>query len=205
VKRLLLLCFCLVTSFSLNGQTGNIVYGGQPPPSGRLTIRNVRFENADRVPKQERQELVARIRRNGGSPDRVLTSAQEFIREACQDEGYFKSEVNAAVEQVAGNADDARQFDVVVKVVNYGKRYRLQEIHFINAKAFSEEELVKLIAVQPGEVFSRARIAKGLEALQQYYQAAGYVNITYIPNTEFDASNATARLDIDVDEGNVLR
>lgn len=202
MKRLLLLCFCLVTSFSLNGQTGNLIYRDQPPPSS--TIRKVRFENADRLSKQERLELATKIRPNGGLPDRVLTSAQELIREACQDEGYFKAKVKAAIEPVQSNTD-GRQFDIVVKVLDYGKQYRLQEIHFINAKAFSEEELVKLIAVQPGEVFSRARIAKGLEALQQYYQAAGYVNITSIPRTEFDESNATARLDIDVDEGNVLR
>jgi outer membrane protein assembly factor BamA len=202
MKRLLLLCFCLVASFSLNGQTGDVIYRDQPQASS--TIRNVRFENASRLSNQERLELATKIRRNGGLPDRVSTSAQELIREACQDEGYFKAKVNAAVEPVQSNTD-GRQFDIVVKVLDYGKQYRLQEIHFINAKAFSEEELVKLIPVQPGEVFSRARIAKGLEALQQHYQAAGYVNITSIPRTEFDEGNATARLDIDVDEGNVFR
>jgi len=202
MKRLLLLCICVVASFSLNGQTSNVIYRNQPHPSS--TIRNVLFENADRLSKQERHELATIIRRNGESTDRVLASAQELIRKACQDEGYFKAKVNAAVEPVQSNTD-GRQFDIVVKVLDYGTQYRLQEIHFINAKAFSEEELVKLIPIQPGEVFSRARIAKGLEALQQHYQAAGYVNITYIPNTEFDESNATARLDIDVDEGNVFR
>jgi outer membrane protein assembly factor BamA len=202
MKRLLLLCLSVVASFPLNGQTGNVVDRDQPQPSSR--IRNVRFENSDRLSKQERQELATRIRRNGGSPDRVLASAQELIRQACQDEGYFKAEANAVVEPVAGNTD-GRQFDIVVKVLDYGKQYRLQEISFINAKVFSEEELVKLIPVQPGGVFSRARIAKGLEALQQHYQAAGYVNITSIPSTEFDDTNATIRLHIDVDEGKLFR
>ena len=133
-----------------------------------------------------------------------MASAQELIREACQDEGYFKAKVSAVVGSVAGNTDD-RQFDIVVKVLDYGKQYRLQEIHFINAKAFSEEELVKLIPVQPGEVFSRARIVRGLDAVHQHYEAAGYVNITYIPSTEFDETNGTIRLGIDVDEGELFR
>jgi len=202
MKRLLLLCLSVVASFPLNGQTENIVYGDQPQPSS--TIRNVLFENADRLSKQERHELATRIRRNGGSPDQALASAQELIREACQDEGYFKAKVSAVVGSVAGNTDD-RQFDIVVKVLDYGKQYRLQEIHFINAKAFSEEELVKLIPVQPGEVFSRARIVRGLDAVHQHYEAAGYVNITYIPSTEFDETNGTIRLGIDVDEGELFR
>ena len=202
MKRLLLLCLSVVASFPLNGQTENIVYGDQPQPSS--TIRNVLFENADRLSKQERHELATRIRRNGGSPDQALASAQELIREACQDEGYFKAKVSAVVGSVAGNTDD-RQFDIVVKVLDYGKQYRLQEIHFINAKAFSEEELVKLIPVQPGEVFSRARIVRGLDAVHQHYEAAGYVNTTYIPSTEFDETNGTIRLGIDVDEGELFR
>jgi outer membrane protein assembly factor BamA len=202
MKCLLLLCLSVVASFPLNGQTENIVYGDQPQPSS--TIRNVLFENADRLSKQERHELATRIRRNGGSPDQVLASAQELIREACEDEGYFKAKVSAVVGSVAGNTDD-RQFDIVVKVLDYGKQYRLQEIRFINLKAFPEKELVKLIPIQPGEVFSRARIVRGLDAVNQHYEAAGYVSITYIPNTEFDESNATARLDIDVDEGNLFR
>jgi hypothetical protein len=63
---------------------------------------------------------------------------------------------------------------------------------------------LKLIPVQPGEIFSRARIAKGLETLSQHYEAAGYINFTSIPNTEFDETNASVRLNIDVDEGKLF-
>jgi len=202
MKRLLLLCLSVVASFPLNGQTENIVLWR--PATAVSTIRNVLFENADRLSKQERHELARGFGRNGGSPRSSMASAQELIREACQDEGYFKAKVSAVVGSVAGNTDD-RQFDIVVKVLDYGKQYRLQEIHFINAKAFSEEELVKLIPVQPGEVFSRARIVRGLDAVHQHYEAAGYVNITYIPSTEFDETNGTIRLGIDVDEGELFR
>ena len=161
------------------------------------------FKNTGGLSERERRALAKRVRRDGGSPDDTAAMAEELVRASCQNEGYFKVKVSGMAEAVADTDD--RQFDIVVKVLDYGKRYRLQEIDFRNAKAFPEEELVKLIPVQPGEVFRRARIAKGLEALQQHYLAAGYVNITFIPGTEFDETDATIRLDIDVDEGKVFR
>ncbi len=202
MKHLLLLCLCFVALTPLNGQQGDVVYGDQPQHPTASTIRNVLFKNASRISQEERNELGMRVRRNADSPDHVLALAQELIREACHNEGYFKAKVNVVAEPVPGNTDE-REFDVVVKVLDYGKQYRLREIHFINARAFSEEELLMLIPIQPGEVFSRARIVRGLEAVHEHYEAAGYKNVTYIPNTEFDDSNATARLDIDMDEGDL--
>ncbi len=201
--RCLLVCACFLASLRLNGQTGNLVYGDQLQRPAEISIRNVLFKNAGRLSDQERGALAKRIRRDDGSPDDAAAMAEELVRERCQDKGYFKVKVSGVAEVVAGTDD--RQFDIVVKVLDYGTRYRLQEIHFINAKAFSEEELVKLIPIQPGEVFRLARIAKGLEALQQHYQAAGYINFTHIPSPEFNEANATIRLDIYVDEGKVFR
>jgi hypothetical protein len=59
--------------------------------------------------------------------------------------------------------------------------------------------------IQPGEIFSRAKVAKGLEALHQHYDSAAYVNFTSIPNTEYDEADASIRLRIDVDEGKLFR
>ena len=201
--RCLLVCVCLLASFGLNAQAGNLVYGDQLQRPAEISIRNVLFKNTGGLSERERRALAKRVRRDGGSPDDTAAMAEELVRASCQNEGYFKVKVSGMAEAVADTDD--RQFDIVVKVLDYGKRYRLQEIDFRNAKAFPEEELVKLIPVQPGEVFRRARIAKGLEALQQHYLAAGYVNITFIPGTEFDETDATIRLDIDVDEGKVFR
>jgi outer membrane protein assembly factor BamA len=201
--RCLLVCVCLLASLRLSGQTGNLVYGEQLQRPAEISIRNVLFKNTGRLSEQERRALAKRVRRDDGSPDDTAAMAEELVRERCQDKGYFKVKVTAFADAVVGTHD--RQFDIVVKVLDYGKQYRLQEIDFRNAKAFPEEELVKLIPVQPGEVFRRARIAKGLETLQQHYLAAGYVNITSIASTEFDESNASVRLRIDVDEGKVFR
>ncbi|HEV8046418.1 MAG TPA: POTRA domain-containing protein [Terriglobales bacterium] len=201
MKRLLL-CFCLVASFPVIGQTGSFVDEDQLQQPSALTIRSIIFENTGRLSEPERREITRKIRREGELPDHAVALAEERVREACQDEGYFEVKVSGVAEHVAGKDDG--QFDIAVKVLDYGKQYRLREIRFTNGRAFSQEELLKLIPVQPGEVFSRARIATGLEAIHQHYQDAGYLNITSIPNTEFDETNATVRLDIDLDEGKLF-
>jgi outer membrane protein assembly factor BamA len=209
----LLVCFCVLFSLPLNGQTDNHAQQAQALRTATVTIRNVVFENAGVLSAQEQHELAKRIRQDGiefredRSPEEVSSVtdvAEERVRAACQDEGYFKVRVRAAVEPVAESALN-RQFDIVIQVLDSGQRYRLREIHFINATAFSEAELLELIPVRPGEIFSRAKVAKGLEALGQHYEAAGYINFTSIPNTEFDETNVSVRLNIDVDEGKLFR
>jgi outer membrane translocation and assembly module TamA len=204
LKRLLI-CVCVLASLPLNGQADRRV----PAP----TIRTVLFRNAGLLSAQEQRELAKRIRQDGresgvgqwpGNVSQVADVAEERVRASFQDKGYFKVKVSAAAEPVTDSPAN-REFDIVVKVLDSGQQYRLREIHFVNAKAFSETELVRLIPVQPGEIFSRARIARGLELLRQHYESAGYVNFTSIPNTEFDEADASVRLNIDVDEGKLFR
>jgi outer membrane translocation and assembly module TamA len=197
LKRLLI-CVCVLASLPLNGQTYRRV---RRPTT--TTIRSILFENAGVLSTQERREFAKRIRREDDSPKDASVIAQELVRTAYQDKGYFKAQVKAAAGPVAQNASKG-QVDIVIKVVDSGRQYRLREIHFINAKAFLEEELVRFIPVQPGEIFRRDRIAKGLELLSERYESSGYLNFTSIPNTEFDEADATVRLNIDVDEGKLF-
>ena len=66
---------------------------------------------------------------------------------------------------------------------------------------FSETALRRAIPIQPGEVFSRGKIATGLKNLGLLYQSCAYVNFDYIPNTTFDGDPLIASLDIEIDEG----
>jgi outer membrane protein assembly factor BamA len=197
LKRLLV-CVCFLSSFPLNGQTGG---GAHRAP---VTVRNIVFENAALLSAQERRELTKRIRQDDDSPGDIANMAEERVREACQDNGYFKVRVSAVAQPVAGSAAN-RRYDIVIKVIDSGQRYWLREIHFIGLKTFSEAELLELMPIRPGEIFSRAKVVKGLEAVWQHFESAGYVNFTSIPNTEFDEADAGVRLHIDVDEGNLFR
>jgi outer membrane translocation and assembly module TamA len=211
-KRCLICCLLSVLA-SLIGQSRAQSRRLDSPLGVKTCVRQVIFENAGLLSAQERKHLTEQIRQDGakvrfdqrcGDPSDVADLAEERVRAACQDDGYSKADVSAVAKLVPDRSAN-RQFDIVIKILRYGLQYSLGEIHFANAKVFSEAELFKVMPIRPGEIFSRARVAEGLEGLQRFYQSAEYVNFTSIPNTEFDEANASIRLTLDVDEGKLFR
>jgi Surface antigen variable number repeat len=126
--------------------------------------------------------------------------AAELVRRAYQDKGYFNPDVQSKASPVSANSA-VLQMDIEVKVREHGQMYRMREVRWKNVTLFSEQQLRDLMPIHPGEIFSRAKIAKGLENARKLYQSHGYINMTLFPNTKIDEAEATIALDIDVDEG----
>jgi outer membrane protein insertion porin family len=130
-------------------------------------------------------------------PSGLADEAVERVRAAYQSDGYFKVRVDASTVPSARVA--AARYDVVVRVVEQGKRYRLGDLHLVHTSVFPEVQLREFFPIQRGEIFSREKIAKGLEELRRVYGASGFVNYTGVPNTKFDEANDTVDLVVDID------
>jgi outer membrane protein insertion porin family len=61
--------------------------------------------------------------------------------------------------------------------------------------------LRNLFPIKDGDIFSKDKVAKGLENLRKAYGEQGYINFTSVPETRFDDDKKLIFLDIDVDEG----
>ena len=86
--------------------------------------------------------------------------------------------------------------------IEEGDRYTLGGITFKNNKAVSNTKALRaLFPIKDGEIFSKDKIAKGLENLRKAYGTQGYINFTSVPETRFDDEKKLIFLDIDVDEG----
>ena len=55
--------------------------------------------------------------------------------------------------------------------------------------------------IKDGEVFSRERIANGLENLRKVYGERGYLNYTGVPSTKFDDKKRTISVVVALDSG----
>ena len=126
----------------------------------------------------------------------------ELVREAFQDKGYFMAEVSSEVAVERGPTGTA---NVLVVNVTPGKQYRLTGISWDGASAFSEAELERLMPMQPGEIFSRRKLAIGLEAAHNLYHSHGYINYTPIPQPQIDEEAGSLGWLIEVDEGGLFR
>lgn len=184
-----------------------------PPPvvpakTVEAPIGHVTFSNDAFLPPEKEQEIVKQLRDDGVDPKALSKNisslageAAERVRAAFQDDGYFKVQVHAK----ATPDETGRQYDIAVRIRNVGRQYRLGDLTLTKATWFPQQQLADLFPVQRGEVFSREKIAKGLEALRQLYGSQGFINFTPVPNTEFDDASGIANLIIDVDEGKQFR
>jgi outer membrane protein insertion porin family len=133
------------------------------------------------------------------SVDGVIEYGLERVRAGWQNHGYFKVQVSDEASTVTSTPDGQR---VVLSVhVEEGLQYNLGGITFRNNRAISDVALRALFPIKEGEIFTRERIAVGLENLRKAYGELGYLNYTGVPDTTFDDEKKLAFLEIDIDEG----
>jgi outer membrane protein insertion porin family len=141
-----------------------------------------------------------------------LEADTERVRAEYQNRGYFKAAVGdpKTVIHDTGHkgfhipllqAGPGKGVDITM-AIEEGDQYRLGRITFKNNKAISNTAALRsMFPLKDGDIFSREKIAKGLENLRKAYGQYGYINYTGVPNTTFDDEKKLANLEIDVDEG----
>ncbi len=141
-----------------------------------------------------------------------LEEDTERVRAEYQNRGYFKAAVSdpKTVIHDTGHkgfhipllqSGPGKGVDITMPI-DEGDQYRLGKITFKNNKAISNTAALRsMFPLKDGDIFSREKIAKGLENLRKAYGEYGYINYTGVPQTTFDDEKKLANLEIDVDEG----
>ncbi|PYY10254.1 MAG: outer membrane protein assembly factor BamA [Acidobacteria bacterium] len=139
-----------------------------------------------------------------------LNEDTERVRAEYQNRGYFKVLVEDPKTQIhdTGGGFSIPLFHGKGKAVDItmpieeGDRYRLGSITFKNNKAVTNTKALRgLFPIKDEDIFSREKIAKGLENLRDAYGELGYINFTPVPDTTFDEDKKLVNVIIDVDEG----
>ena len=141
-----------------------------------------------------------------------LEEDTERVRAEYQNRGYFKAGVSDPKTEIHDTghkgfhipllqSGPGKAVDITMPI-DEGDKYRLGKITFKNNKAISNTAALRsLFPLKDGDIFSREKIAKGLENLRKAYGEYGYINYTGVPSTTFDDEKKLANLEIDVDEG----
>jgi outer membrane protein insertion porin family len=141
-----------------------------------------------------------------------LEEDTERVRAEYQNRGYFKVLVDDPKAEIHDTGHTGfhipliqpglgKSVDITMPIEE-GDRYHLASITFKNNKAIqSIAALRSLFPMKDGDIFSREKVAKGLENLRKAYGTDGYINFTSVPDTKFDDTKKTVDLVIDVDEG----
>jgi len=177
-----------------------------PAPAPAVSIVEVRFLGSLQIPIPDQDQIADSIRQqtNGTSLDSVRDEAVERAREGWQNRGYFKVQLTGETKALSSNP--VSQSILLVVHVDEGSRYRLRKITFTHNKGITDVEVLReLFPIKDGEIFSREKIAVGLENLRATYGELGYINFTSVPDTKFDDENQLISLEIEFDEGKQFR
>ena len=121
----------------------------------------------------------------------------ERVRALFMDRGYFKVDVK----HLSWKADDPLGDPKKVTMeadVDEGALFRLNQITFLENHAFSAEKLRAAFSLKKGDVFSRHKVAVGLDGVRKLYGKQGYLDMYCIPDTQFAAG---ADLIVTMNEG----
>ncbi len=141
-----------------------------------------------------------------------LEEDTERVRAEFQNRGYFKVLVDDPKTEIHDTGHTGFHIPLlqsglgkavdITMPIEEGDRYRLGTITFKHNKAISNVAALRsLFPMKDGDIFSREKVAKGLENLRKAYGEAGYINFTSVPDTKFDDEKKIVNLEIDVDEG----
>lgn len=141
-----------------------------------------------------------------------LEEDTERVRAEYQNRGYFKAAVSDPTTVIHDTGHKGAHIPLIqsgpgkavdiTMPIDEGDKYRLGKITFKNNKAINNTAALRsMFPLRDGDIFSREKIAKGLENLRKAYGEYGYINYTGVPQTTFDDEKKLAYLEIDVDEG----
>ena len=165
-------------------------------------VQDLVVSGGHHLSSSEEHNIVAAVNGEtaGASLDAVRDEVVERTRSAWQDRGYFKAVVNGKARVLSSDPDSQR---ISVEVhVDQGLRYRLGEINFKNNTKITDLALLRsAFPMQDGDIFSRQKIADGMEKLRRIYDESGYLNFTAVPEASVDNNARLISLVIEMDEG----
>ncbi len=131
-----------------------------------------------------------------------------------QEKGYFTAKASAedpVIKDVGGKGmripvlkpnKPGKRADFRVNI-DEGPKYRLQKLNLVGVKFFRapEELFSRVLGMGEGDVFSTAKLRKGLEDMRKLYGQFGFLDFVPEPGFEPDIKNGKIDLTLNVDEG----
>ena len=143
-----------------------------------------------------------------------LEEDKERIRQAYQDKGYFTAKALDETVTMRRTGGEGWRLPIVkpnkpgifadIKIpVEEGRLYKLHMLNYVGVKLFRTPESLTptLFQMRPGDIFSTAKLRKGLENMRNLYGEFGYID--FVPEPSFDIPPNSDQIDLTLtaDEG----
>lgn len=121
----------------------------------------------------------------------------ERIKDLYYNNGYIKVIVGEPKIQLT---DDKEGMRITIQV-SEGEQFRVSSVELAGNKAFSEEELRKLIKLSPKTIFNKEILRKDVAAITDQYSNNGYALVVITPDLIPNEETKETRVVYKIDEG----
>ncbi|MFO7577907.1 MAG: outer membrane protein assembly factor BamA [Pelovirga sp.] len=132
----------------------------------------------------------------GTYQEEIMELDVERIKLAYHDIGYQ----DVIVKQPQVSLLDNRSLAVEIEI-DEGRQYRVGRLSVSGDLLLSEDQLLELVTLKPGDVFSRSELRTSILALTDLYSDNGYANVNVVPLTSKDTDNLTYDLNLEIEQG----
>ncbi len=134
------------------------------------------------------------FKKNRGIDSAELEEDVVRIEEYYRNEGYINARVTEVVREPAGD-----KVDLVIHI-NEGNRFTVNKVSVSGIKAVSQKDVLPLLEMREGAVYSSEGISTDLVGLRRYYANNGYSNVRISPRVD-SSSETMVDIEYAVSEG----
>lgn len=171
-----------VTPSAQEAGTADVVFTIEEGPA--VTIARITFRGNKALSQKALSEVLARGgNKVGGRYFRAaLENAFAELYSSYYDAGYVNVSIGPLEETIAAPGNRA---EVVIPVVE-GAQFRVGKLTAAGQLQGSERDYLKQLGIKTGQIFSRKKVAEGLERIRAFHQAKGAARVDVQPETSID-------------------
>ena len=170
-----------------------------------VRIKDIRFEGntvfdeGDIRAAMDTKEkwIFSWITDRGNYNELLLKQDLERIADLYFDEGYVRVKVR---EPVISLVDNDKHMLLLINI-DEGPQYRMGTVDAQGDLTRDKEELLALVGLNPGDVFSRGQLRKGVEVVTDVYADQGYAYANVSPLTRANDESKLIDMMLDIEQG----
>lgn len=185
-------------------QNGNVYF--QVREGERTRISQIRFEGNVTYSARELKSAIRTreslpILRRGQVDDEVLSDDVASLLAYYRDRGYL----DVRADRVVTPSADGREA-VVTFIIDEGPAYTLRDVKVVfvgesDTRVFTVEQVLGLMSIKPGDVYSEVRLRRSLQSLRDAYGKMGFVNASVSRREQRDLTLPRVDIVVVINEG----
>ncbi|TLM66201.1 MAG: outer membrane protein assembly factor BamA [Deltaproteobacteria bacterium] len=170
-----------------------------------VRVKDLRFEGNTvfserelrRVMDTQEKWMFSWLTGRGNYDEALLEQDLERIADQYFNQGYIRVKVRKPVISLV---DDRRNMLILIQI-DEGEQYRIGKLDAIGELIAGKDELLALLELRSGDVFSRELLRKGIGKISDLYADKGYAYVNVAPLTRADDATKLIDLALEIEQG----